>query len=415
MTIRKKFAGISACVIALTAFIAVYDHQTLGRLKECAAVSDIEAINLATSLAVVGLALLIPLFARWQIFAPQEKIIAAMRQIAEGRLDAQVPYTERADEVGEMARALNVFRENAQENLRLEKEAEELKKRAEEDRRRALFGLAGNFESNVKSVADTVATAATEMDATSRDVMKRAQDSSEKLSRLVSGLSDASQNVQTVASAATELSASVREISRQVSHGGKIMASAVTAAGRADGMAASLSEAAEKIGSVIDVINEITAQINLLALNATIEAARAGEQGKGFAVVASEVKDLAGQTSAATRQIEEQISFIQAAAADTVGAIQQISATITEMNTISSSIAAAVEEQGMATQEIARNVQAAAETARSVSANATDVRETSSGASAAVSQMIAAAADLSRQSESLRSQVGSFLKDIRAA
>jgi methyl-accepting chemotaxis protein len=178
--------------------------------------------------------------------------------------------------------------------------------------------------------------------------------------------------------------------------------------------ATALTDSAEKIGSVVGVINEIAAQINLLALNATIEAARAGESGKGFAVVASEVKNLAGQTTSATRQIEEQIGLIQQTAGNTAGVITQIGNTITEMNRISASIAAAVEEQGMATQEIARNVQQTAEIARGIASNANDVKQSSMGASAAVSQMIAAASDLSRQSESLRGQVSGFLRDIKS-
>ncbi|HYD19485.1 MAG TPA: methyl-accepting chemotaxis protein [Patescibacteria group bacterium] len=371
--------------------------------------------HLGVALLVVLAAISVPVFARRQVFEPQEKLITLMKNISAGRLEGEVPFTSREDEIGDIARALAIFRRNVEEKHRLESEAAALKERSEEERRRAMFGLADNFEANVKSVADTVASAATEMDATSRDVMKRAQDSADRLGKLVMGIAGASQNVQTVAAATTELSASIRGIAEQVEHGEKIMTTAVNEATRANTTAESLSEAAEKIGGVVDVINDITGQINLLALNATIEAARAGEQGRGFSVVAAEVKTLAGQTSAATRQIEEQVSFIQQAASDTVGVLQQIAETIDEMNKISATIAAAVVAQGEATQEIARNVQQAAEITQDVSAHATDVKTVSTGASSAVSQMIAAASDLSRQSESLRSQVGSFLRDIKAA
>lgn len=405
-TLREKNDAVSA---RLEAYI--------GELAETASKTADTALtrHFTIAFAVVLVALMVPLFARRQIFEPQEKLIVLMKDISAGRLDGEVPFTARTDEIGHIAAALAIFRSNIQEKKRLEADAAALKQHNEDERRGAMFGLADNFEAKVKSVADTVASAATEMDATSRDVMKRAQDSADKLGKLVMGIAGASQNVQTVAAATTELSASIRGIAEQVENGEKIMTSAVGEAERANETAESLSEAAEKIGGVVDVINEITAQINLLALNATIEAARAGEQGRGFSVVAAEVKNLAGQTTLATRQIEEQVSFIQQAASDTVGVLQQISETINEMNKISAIIANAVVAQGAATQEIARNVQQAAEITQDVSTHATDVKLASTGASSAVSQMIAAASDLSRQSESLRGQVGSFLRDIKAA
>lgn len=405
-TLRDKNESVS---VQLAAHIA-----QLSRTAESTASAALTR-HFAIALLVMVIASMVPLFARRQIFEPQEKLIALMKNISAGRLDGDVPFTDRKDEIGQIAAALSIFRRNVEEKRRLEADAEMLKKQAEDERRGAMFGLADNFEAKVKSVADTVASAATEMDATSRDVMKRAQDSADKLGKLVTGIAGASQNVQTVAAATTELSASIRGIAEQVENGEKIMTSAVGEAGRANETAESLSEAAEKIGGVVDVINEITAQINLLALNATIEAARAGEQGKGFSVVAAEVKNLAGQTTLATRQIEEQVSFIQQAASDTVGVLQQISETINEMNKISATIANAVVAQGAATQEIARNVQQAAEITHDVSTHATDVKLASTGASSAVSQMIAAASDLSRQSESLRGQVGSFLREIKTA
>lgn len=374
-----------------------------------------QKMNVLLSLLAILVSLSVPLLARIWLFKPQARLIDAMEKISKGDLAADIPFTGRTDEVGQIAKALQIFKGNAEEKIRLEKEQEMQKKRMEEERKQSMHGLANNFEGSVKVVVDTVASAATEMDTTARDVMSRTQNSESKLENLVRGIGGASQNVQTVASAASELSSSIREISNQVSRASTITATAVQEAHRANERATSLREAAQKIGSVIGLINEITGQINLLALNATIEAARAGEAGKGFAVVASEVKNLANQTTKATEEIEQQISFIQTSSVSTVEAITQITGTIDEINKISSSIAAAVEEQGMATQEIARNVQETAAITDTVAQNANDVKHTSHETAAAVEQMISAAGELSRQSETLRGQVTGFLGNVRAA
>jgi methyl-accepting chemotaxis protein len=363
----------------------------------------------------VFIALIVPVLSRLWIFRPLGRLIDVMGQLSSGRTDVEVPYTDRSDEIGRIAAALAVFKSNAEEKRRLEKAQEEQKKQTEAERKRAMDNLADTFESGVMGVVDTVAAAATEMDMSARSVVEQSEGSGKKLGGLLQGVETSAHNVQTVASAAAELSASINEINTQVSRSVRITAEAVQEAKRANETSLSLSEAAQKIGTVLTVINEIAGQINLLALNATIEAARAGEAGKGFAVVASEVKNLANQTTKATQEIEGQISMIQSAAGDTVTVIQTISGTIEEINRISSSIAAAVEEQGTATQEIARNVQQASDITQMVTVDAGEVQKSAASATTAASQMVSAARELASQADKLKGQVERFLNGVRAA
>lgn len=366
------------------------------------------------SLFSILIAIFIPFYANRGVFRPLGTMMQSMKRIAGGESKTTIPYTERSDEMGEMARTAVVFKENAQ---RVHDLAEEQKRRDQEaiqQRKNDMQTLANNFESSVKGVVDMVASAATEMEATSKSVAGIADTNKNKLKVLTSQIDGTSRNVQLVASSTSELSSAINEISAQVARAASITSSAVHEAEQADGTVASLTAAAQKIGEVLEMINSIAAQINLLALNATIEAARAGDAGKGFAVVASEVKNLAGQTTKATEEIAQYINSIQGATTETVGAIKNIGGKIREIDSIATSIAGAVEEQGVATKDIASNVQQAADSTNQVSKNAGDVASSSAETGESASQMMSATSELSRQSETLRREVDRFLAGVRA-
>lgn len=274
--------------------------------------------------------------------------------------------------------------------------------------------LADDFEINIKSVVDSVAASATEMQATSQSMSATAEETNRQSTVVAAASEEATSNVQTVASAAEELSASVSEISSQVTQSTKIAQKAVEHATSTNDQIQELATAAQKIDEVVKLISDIAAQTNLLALNATIEAARAGDAGKGFAVVASEVKSLATQTAQATDEIAAQISAVQSATSNAVSAIGDITAVIAEINEISAAVAAAVEEQGAATQEIARNVQEAATGTREVSSNIAGVTQAAAETGTSAQQVLEAASELSRQSETLGTEVDKFLRQVRA-
>jgi methyl-accepting chemotaxis protein len=373
---------------------------------------QMELAILLIAFAALGAAL----FIGRSVSRPLKAMTAAMIDLAKGNFSVVLPGLGRADEIGEIAQAVETFKVNAEQKARDEAEAKIKQDRLVAELRNAdMHKLADAFEGAVGEIIDVVSSAATELEA-SANALKTTAGRSQELATVVAAASEeASTNVQSVASASEELTASVNEISRQVQESSRVASEAVGQAQKTNDRVGELSKAAARIGDVVELINTIAGQTNLLALNATIEAARAGEAGRGFAVVASEVKALAEQTAKATGEIGQQIAGIQAATHESVGAIKEIGNTIGRMSEISSTIAAAVEEQGAATQEISRNIQHAAEGTSQVSSNIANVQRGASETGSASSQVLSAARSLSVESNRLKLEVGKFLNTVRAA
>jgi methyl-accepting chemotaxis protein len=342
-------------------------------------------------------------------------MVRAMTRLAKGEFTVAIPGIGRSDEIGEMAGAVEVFKNNMIEAERLRAEQSEVEERRVQLRKADMNKMANDFEVAVGEIIETVSSASTELEASATMLSSTAERGQELATMVAAASEEASTNVQSVASATEEMSSSVNEISRQVQESARMAGEAVDQARTTNDRVGELSKAAGRIGDVVELINTIAAQTNLLALNATIEAARAGEAGRGFAVVASEVKALAEQTAKATGEIGQQITGIQAATQESVNAIKEISGTIEKLSEISSTIAAAVEEQGAATQEISRNVQQAAEGTKQVSSNITDVQRGAGETGSASSQVLTAAKSLSGDSNRLKREVGKFLDTVRAA
>lgn len=369
------------------------------------------------------------------------KVTDVMTELSDDGADVEnieIAGTDREDEIGTMSRSLQVFKDSAieknvleekQEQSRREAEAqrqtvendkveraakaEELKLRTEQEQKDALFNLVSSFENSVGSVVDGVAAAATEMQSTARNMTDISQRTTDEASSVAAASSNATSNVQSVASASEELSVSIQEISQQVGQSSAIANQAVEEAKKANELIKGLHVGAQNIGEVVSLIKDIAEQTNLLALNATIEAARAGDAGKGFAVVASEVKNLASQTGKATEQISAQISEVQGATNGAVEAIEGISETISRVDEISTVIAAAVQEQGSATQEISSSVQKAAQGTQEVSVSIESVTEAAKESDVASNDVLSASQELSEQAEKLRAQVTGFVENVK--
>jgi len=336
-----------------------------------------------------------------------------MAQIAAGDLTASIPR-DGNDEITDMARSLKIFRDTAAEARTTKNSADEARVRAEQDRRSELQGLAGRFESTVKSVVDAVSSAGTNLQAAAQQLVTTAESTSLRGNAAKAASESANSGIQTVASAAEELSSSITEVSKQVQRSTDIAQRAAGEAERTDNTVRGLADAADKIGQVVQLINDIASQTNLLALNATIEAARAGDAGKGFAVVASEVKALANQTAQATDDISQQIGSIQATSSEAVNAIQTIAATVVEIREIALAISSAVEEQSAATREIARNAMEAARGAHDASDNIAGVGEAAEQTGESADAVLRSAEGLNDQAKILSKQVSDFLAGVRA-
>ncbi|MDA9442752.1 chemotaxis protein [Bradyrhizobium sp. CCBAU 51745] len=372
---------------------------------------------IAIAIALIAACVLgLGVFIGRSVAKPLSAMRTAMIELANGNFAIVLPGLGRPDEIGEIARAVETFKINAEQKAREEAEEKSRQDKLAAERRRAdMIRMADHFEAAVGRIVEAVSSAATELEVSATSLTSTASRSTELATLVEAASEEAATNVQSVAAATEELTASVHEISRQVQASERMAGEAVSQAGQTNDRVSELSKAAARIGDVVELINAIAGQTNLLALNATIEAARAGEAGRGFAVVASEVKALAEQTAKATGDIGQQISSIQSATEDSVGAIKTIGGTIARLSEISSTIAAAVEQQGAATGEISRNVQSAAAGTTQVSANISNVRQGAVETGSASAQVLSAAKSLSGDSNRLKFEVCKFLDTVRAA
>src|SRR5712675_2144017 len=401
----KNYAGQPVAVIELVKDTTEY---------EAAAASSQRSLILGTLAILAGAALLAFLLGRG-MSRPLAAITAVMNRLSSGDTDVTIPGGDRKDELGTMAVAVDVFRRGMIEARTMREAQEATKQQAELEKKALQRQMADRFEADVKSVVGAVGQATKDMQRVAGEITSSVSGTSERAAAAAAASEEASASVGTVAAATEELASSVAEIGRQVTHSSGVADAAVVKAGQTTEMVGNLTVAGEKIGDVLRLIDAIASQTNLLALNATIEAARAGEAGRGFAVVASEVKELASQTAKATEEIAGQVNAIQSATGDCVKAIGGISDTIREISGIATTIAAAVEEQDLATREIARSVQQAAAGTGEVSLNVAGASQAADRSRDLAVNVLVASGELGQHADALLASVDSFLAGLRDA
>ena len=407
LTVGRLAAAVN---VAEGALDAAKEHS----LAQYASARNSLVLQLALLLGAIVLTAGAMMLVTRRVIKPLHNMRDAMLKVAGGDLAVDTGYTSRSDEIGALAGALDTFKQQAMDKARIEA-AERERNAGAAARQQAIEGYVGEFETQVRQTLDQLGDASGQMRSTSNSLSSVSRQTNERVIVAEKASSDASMSVDSVAAASEELSASINDISQQAAHAAGIASRAVKQASDTDGTVQGLAKSAGRIGEVVGLINTIAAQTNLLALNATIEAARAGEAGRGFAVVASEVKSLASQTAKATEEISEQIADIQKVAGDAIDAIKTIGGIIGEVNEVATAIAAAVQEQGAATQEITRSTQFAAQGTRNVSENITGVKADADASAEAAENVKGASQTLETQSQHLGHQVTDFLGKIRAA
>jgi methyl-accepting chemotaxis protein len=415
--LQADLAKASAAIDAKTDEINVALGKARGEqgLRTAASVHNTRSLVFSVTIIALMVGSLLAWIIGISVSGPIVRMTTRMQSLAAGALDEIIPGGTHHDEIGRMARAVEVFRENALTVKRMEADAAAQREEAEAARRQMMRDLAEQFSMGVDDVIEGVTGSATRMGVSAENLAKVAERGRTLAESVASSSEKASTNVQTVAAATQELSTSIAEISQQVSRSVTVSTRAKDEAANTDVVMRGLSRSAEKIGTVVQLIQAIASQTNLLALNATIEAARAGDAGKGFAVVASEVKSLANQTAKATEEIASQIASIQGATAQSVDAIEGIGRTIVEIREIATTIASAIEQQGAATSEIARNVEEAAAGTARVSTDIGDVTAVAGETDAGAEAVLAATQDLKSHSEALKISVAEFLGTLRMA
>lgn len=368
---------------------------------------------LITAFSILAAMIVLSVFLARSITQPLSLMTQTMKKLADGQLDIDVPAKDRTDEIGEMSKAVDVFRNNAKRNKQMEREQEEQKHHTEQEKQAVMIQMADDFDINVGGIVETVSSASAELQATAQSMAGISEQTSHQAAQASIASQETSANVQSVATATEEMTSTIGEISQQVAQASGASRLAVEEVGNTSQQMVALAETANKIGQVVELISGIAEQTNLLALNATIESARAGEAGKGFAVVAGEVKQLANQTAKATNEISQQINDIQNATKQASGSMENVADAIGKVDEISTAIAAAMEEQSAATQEIANSVHQAAAGTEQVNDNISSVTQASQEAGTASGEVMSAAGELSQQAELLKGEMSKFIAQVR--